>query len=84
MARCRLLLAGLMVLGFAACTDDTTDNPADGTEVTEDEVANITDDELDALALLSIDGGYLAIERPTKVTPSPAITDFSKLSQILR
>ena len=46
MACCRLLLAGLMVLGFAACTDDTTDNPADGTEVTEEEVENITDDQM--------------------------------------
>jgi hypothetical protein len=115
-----------MVLGFAACTDDTTDNPADGTEVTEEEVENITDDqmavmvtadlptavlrpfdegstgaalvkrlstvtsefgpdtrmvlvpgtmfdgatdmtddELDALVQLELDGGYLAIERPT-------------------
>lgn len=126
MACCRLLLAGLMILGLASCTDDKTDNPADGTEVTEEEVENITDDqmavmvtadlptavlrpfdegttgaalvkrlqtvtsefgpdtrmvlvpgtmfdgatdmtddELDALALLGIDGGYLAIERPT-------------------
>jgi len=126
MACCRFLLAGLMVLGFAACTDDTTDNPADGTEVTEEEVENITDDqmavmvtadlptavlrpfdegstgaalvkrlstvtsefgpdtrmvlvpgtmfdgatdmtddELDALVQLELDGGYLAIERPT-------------------
>lgn len=121
-----LLLAALMILGLASCTDDKTDNPADGTEVTEEEVENITDDqmavmvsadlptavlrpfdegstgaalvkrlqtvtsefgpdtrmvlvpgtmfdgatdmtddELDALALLGIDGGYLAIERPT-------------------
>lgn len=125
MACCRLLLAGLMVLGFAACTDDTTDNPADGTEVTEevenitddqmavmvtadlptavlrpfdegstgaalvkrlstvtnefcpdtrmalvpgslfDEATDMTDDELDALVQLELDGGYLAIERPT-------------------
>lgn len=121
-----LLLAALMILGLASCTDDKTDNPADGTEVTTEEVENITDDqmavmvtadlptavlrpfdegstgaalvkrlqtvtsefgpdtrmvlvpgtmfdgatdmtddELDALALLGIDGGYLAIERPT-------------------
>jgi len=120
------LLAALLILGFAACTDDPTDNPADGTEVTTEEVANITDDqmavtvtadlptavlrpfdegttgaalvkrlstvtsefcpdtrmalvpgtmfdgatdmtadELDALVQLELDGGYLAIERPT-------------------
>lgn len=126
--RCRLLLAALlMILGLAACTDNT-DNPTtpeNGTEVT-DEVENITDDqlsvmvtadlptavlrpfdegttgaalvkrlptvtsefgpdtrmvlvpgslfggtsdmtsdELDALVQLDLDGGYLAIERPT-------------------
>lgn len=126
-AHCRLLLAALMLLGLAACTDkmDNPASPADGTEVT-DEVANITDDqmavmvtadlptavlrpfdegstgaalmkrlstvtsefgpdtrmvlvpgtmfdgatdmtddELDALVQLGLDGGYLAIERPT-------------------
>ena len=121
-----LLLAVLLIMGLAACTDDTTDNPADGTEVTTEEVENITDDqmavtvtadlptavlrsfdegttgaalvkrlptvtsefgpdtrmvlvpgsmfdsessmtadELDALVQLGMDGGYLAIERPT-------------------
>lgn len=126
-AHCRLLLAALMILGLAACTDkmDNPASPVDGTEVT-DEVANITDDqmavmvtadlptavlrpfddgttgaalmkrlpevtsefypdtrmvlvpgtmfdgatdmtddELDALVQLGLDGGYLAIERPT-------------------
>ena len=125
--RCQLLLAALMIMGLAACTDNT-DNPTtpeDGTEVT-DEVENITDDqlsvmvtadlptavlrpfdegttgaalvkrlstvtneftpdtrmvlvpgsmfdgatdmtddELDAIVQLGMDGGYLAIERPT-------------------
>jgi len=121
-----LLLAVLLIMGLAACTDDTTDNPADGTEVTTEEAENITDDqmavtvtadlptavlrsfdegttgaalvkrlptvtsefgpdtrmvlvpgsmfdsessmtadELDALVQLGMDGGYLAIERPT-------------------
>ena len=120
------LLAGLLIGGLAACTDETSDNPADGTEVTTDEVETITDDqmkvmvtvelptavlrsfdegttgaalvkrlpevtdeigpdtrmvlvpgtlfdsessmsagELNALAQLGLDGGYLAIERPT-------------------
>ncbi len=45
-ARCRLLLAVLpMILGLAACTDNT-DNPADGTVVESPEVENITDDQM--------------------------------------
>lgn len=47
--RCQLLLAALMILGLASCTDDKTDNPADGTEVTEEEVENITDDQLSVM-----------------------------------
>ena len=44
-----LLLAALMILGLASCTDDKTDNPADGTEVTEEEVESITDDQLSVM-----------------------------------